>query len=295
MDIASAVPARSTLRVTPYAPAVGAWIDGVDVSRPLSDGDLRAMRAALAEHGVVFLRGQHLSPEQHLAFARQWGAINVNRFFAAVPGYPEIAEVRKEPEQRSNIGGGWHTDHSYDLAPAMGSILLAREVPPLGGDTLFAHMGRAFDALSEGLKTTLRGLRAVHSSRHVFGRAGGYAAAGDVGTRIGNPELATQDVVHPVVLRHPDSGQEVLFVNRAFTTHFEGWSVQDSAPLLQHLYQHAGRPEFSCRFQWAEGSIAFWDNRSTWHYALNDYHGARRVMHRITVEGVPLPGSATLA
>ena len=273
---------------------LGAEITGIDLSQPISDDAIATMRAALRDHGVLFFRGQTLTPEQHLAFARRWAPIDVNRFFAAVPGHPEIAEVRKEPEQRSNIGGGWHTDHSYDVVPAMGSILLAREVPPMGGDTLFSCMSAAFDALSEGMKTTLRSLNAVHSSRHVFGAGAAYATKGDIGTRVGNTALATQDVVHRAVIRHPESGREVLFVNPAFTVGFEGWTPQESAPLLQFLYQHAARPEFSCRFQWAEGSIAFWDNRATWHYASNDYHGTRRVMHRITVAGTPIEGSRAL-
>lgn len=284
--------ANQAPRITPYSSAVGALVEHVDLRRPLSDSDMAVMRQALAEHGVIFLRGQDITPEQHLAFARRWADIDVNRFFKAVAGHPEIAEVRKEPEQKTNIGGGWHTDHSYDLVPAMGSVLLAREVPPLGGDTLFANMARAFDGLSEGLKTTLRGLRAIHSSRHVFGAASSYVR--DTNGRLGNSELATQDVVHRAVLRHPDSGREVLFVNRAFTLRFEGWTEKESAPLLQFLYEHAARPEYSCRFQWEKGSIAFWDNRSTWHYAANDYHGERRLMHRITVAGTPLEGSTML-
>ena len=142
------------------------------------------------------------------------------------------------------------------------------------------------EALSDGMKKTLEGLRAVHSSRHVFGAASAYVK--ETNGRLGNTEAATQDAVHPIVLRHPESGKKILYVNSAFTTHIEGWSVQESAPLLNYLYQHAARPEFQYRFQWQEGSIAFWDNRSTWHYAVNDYHGERRLMHRITIAGGPL-------
>jgi taurine dioxygenase len=235
----------------------------------------------------VFFRDQKLTPEQHVAFAQRFGEINVNRFFKAVDGYPMIAEVRKEPEQKGNIGGNWHTDHSYDQAPAMGSILYAREVPETGGDTLFASMYAAYDTLSDGLKQTLESLQAVHSSRHVFG-VEAYAGRGDLKGRYLNPEAAAQDAVHPVVVRHPGSGRKALYVNAAFTVRIAGWTDEESQPLLRYLYQHAARPEFSFRFQWREGSIAFWDNRCTWHYALNDYHGQRRLMHRITVDGVPL-------
>ena len=283
---------QSSVRVTPYSSALGAVISGADLARPLSDADFAIIRQAFLDHGVIFFRDQHLTPEQHLAFARRFAPIDINRFFKAVDGYPEIAEVRKEAEQTTNIGGGWHTDHSYDQIPAMGSVLLAREVPPSGGDTLFASMSKVYEALSPGLKSTLDRLRAVHSSRHVFGDKGGYAKTSDLGARIGNAAAAVQDAVHPVVIRHPDTGRKTLYVNSAFTLRFEGWTAQESEPLLRYLYQFAARPEFSCRWQWQEGSLAFWDNRATWHYALNDYHGHRRLMHRITVQGSPIPALA---
>jgi taurine dioxygenase len=278
---------NATIAVRPVSPAVGAEILGLDLAGTLSVSTIEAIREALFQHGVVFFRDQKLTPEQHVAFARRFGEININRFFKAVDGYPMIAEVRKEPEQKGNIGGGWHTDHSYDQAPAMGSVLYAREVPETGGDTMFASMYAAYDALSDGLKQTLERLQAVHSSRHVFGVAA-YAGRGDLQGRYLNPEAATQDAVHPVVVRHPGSGRKALYVNAAFTVRIDGWTDEESRPLLQYLYQHAARPEFTYRFQWREGSLAFWDNRCTWHYALNDYHGHRRLMHRITVEGVAL-------
>ena len=268
------------LTIRPLAHAVGAEIGGVDLSAPLSTSTVTAIQGALAQHGVVVFRDQTLTPGQHIAAARRFGVININRFFAKLEDHPEISLVVKEPEQKANIGGGWHTDHSYDHHPALGSMLYAREVPPTGGDTLFASMYAAHDALSEGLKHTLSGLRAVHSSRHVFGKD-----RPDMKGRIGNPELATQDAVHPVVITHPESGKQALFVNPGFTLRFEGWTDEESQPLLQYLYRHAARPEFTCRLQWKNGSLAFWDNRSTWHYALNDYHGQLRLMHRITIEG----------
>jgi taurine dioxygenase len=277
----------SQILVQPASPAVGAEIGGVDLGQPLSADTVDEIRHALFEFGVVFFRDQTLTPEQHVGFARRFGDINVNRFFKPVDGYPMIAEVRKEPDQQQNIGGNWHTDHSYDLAPALGSLLYAREVPETGGDTLFASMYAAYAALSDGLKGTLEGLQALHSSRHVFGVAT-YGERGDLKGRVANPEAATQDAVHPVVVRHPGSGRKALYVNPAFTVRFVGWTDEESRPLLQYLYQHAARPEFTCRFQWRPGSMAFWDNRCTWHYALNDYHGHRRLMHRITIEGDPL-------
>jgi taurine dioxygenase len=275
------------IEVRPLSPSLGAEIGGVDLAAPLTEPAFAEIRRAFGRYGVIFFRDQQLSPEQHLDLARRFGGIDINRFFATVPGYPMIAEVRKEPEQRRNIGNGWHTDHSYDLAPAMGSTLYAREVPTTGGDTLFAGMYAAYEALSEGLKATLEGLRALHSSRHVFG-AEAAARRGDLQGRIGNPELATQDAVHPVVIRHPQTGRRALYVNPGFTLRFDGWTEDESRPLLEYLYAHAVRPEFTCRFHWREGSLALWDNRSTWHFVVNDYHGERRLLHRITIEGVPL-------
>jgi len=275
----------SSLRLTP-AGALGAFVDGIDLGRPLDKQMVEALKYAHAEFGVLFFRNQTLSPEQHVALAESLGEINVNRFFTPVPGHPQIAEVRKEPEQTTNIGGGWHTDHSYDQVPALGSLLYAREVPATGGDTLFASMYAAFDALSDGMKAMLATLRAVHSSRHVFGA--GAARPADLSGRLGNAAAATQDAVHPVVLHHPRSGRPALYVNPGFTVGFEGWTAEESAPLLGYLYRHASRPEFTYRFSWAAGSLAFWDNRCTWHFAVNDYQGQRRLLHRITLEGEPL-------
>lgn len=277
-----------SLRIEPLAPVLGAEISGVDLTRPLPAGIVDAIKQAFVDYGVIFFREQHLTPEQHINFARHFGPININRFFRAVDGYPMIAEVRKEAQHKKNIGGDWHTDHSYDAVPALGSVLLAHEVPHSGGDTVFASMYAAYDALSDGLKETLGRLRAVHSSRHVFGYQGRTQATDDLATRIGNPELAVQDAVHPVVIHHPESGRPALYVNPGFTLRFDGWTDEESRPLLEYLYRHAVRPEFLCRFRWEPGSIAFWDNRATWHYAVNDYQGQRRLMHRITLEGVPL-------
>ena len=285
-------PYRS-IEITPLSRALGAEIGGVDIAAGIDDAQLAELKRAFADHGVIFLREQDITPAQHLAFAERWGSINVNRFFRATDADPRIAEVRKEPEQKTNIGSVWHTDHSYDQLPAMGSILYAREVPRVGGDTLYASMYAAYDALSDGMKRLLCGLRAWHSSRHVFGDAA-YAGVepDEVGGRLGNTSAATQDALHPVVIRHPLSGRPALYVNRDFTVRIDGWSDAESRPLLEFLYAHATRPEFTCRFRWRAGSLAIWDNRATQHLALNDYHGERRLMHRITIDGVPLEAAA---
>jgi len=279
----------TALDLSPTGGGAGIFVDNIDLAQDTSDTTTAALRRALGDHGVLFFRDQDLSPEQHIALAERFGEVNINRFFGHVEGYPMIAEVRKEPDQQANIGGGWHTDHSYDLEPALGSILLARETPPIGGDTVFANMYSAYEALSGGLKRTLGGMKALHSSRHVFGAGAERAGApGAYKGRIGNPEEALQDSTHPVVISHPISGRKALYVNPGFTVRFDGWTDQESEPLLRMLYAHAQRPEHTYRFPWAPGSIAFWDNRAVWHYAVNDYHGERRLMHRITIEGEPL-------
>jgi taurine dioxygenase len=273
-----------TVQVRKLTGGCGAEVLGVDVTS-MSNRQWGEVQQAFTEHGVIFFRDQSLTPEQHIDFARRWGSIDINRYFTPVAGHPEIAEVRKEPDQKRNIGEGWHTDHTYDAIPAMGSILVARELPSQGGGTSFANIYRAFETLSEGLKRTLRGMNAVHSSAHVFGTKARQSKGDDLTFHNGDQ---VGDVVHPVVIRHPLSGREALYVNPDFTIHFEGWSKEDSKPLLQHLYAHVTQPEFISRFQWKPGSIAFWDNRATWHSAANDYHGERRLMHRITVGGCKL-------
>ena len=274
------------IEVVPVSGGVGVEVHNVDIKSGIDAGTFDELRAAFVEHGLIFLRDQDITPDEHIAFAERWGQININRFFPRLDGYDQIATVTKEPDQTTNIGGGWHTDHSYDHVPAMGSILIARETPPVGGDTLFACMYTAYDTLSDGLKQTLENMKAVHSSRHIFGEQSSYRDA--MKDRFSNPEEATQDAVHPVVITHPESGRKALYVNPGFTLHFDGWTAAESKPLLDYLYAHAVQLEHTTRFQWAPGSIAFWDNRCTWHYALNDYHGTRREMHRITVEGSPI-------
>ena len=276
----------SAIEVRAVSGGVGVELANINIGGGLSDTEFATVQENFIRHGLVFMHGQDISPEQHIEFAERFGQINVNRFFPKVAGHEKIAAVTKEKDQKVNIGGGWHTDHSYDQIPALGSILLARETPPVGGDTLFACMYKAYESLSPGLKKTLEGMNAVHSSRHVFGDQSAYRAEMD--GVFENAELATQDAVHPVIITHPESGRKALYVNPGFTLHFEGWTMAESKPLLDYLYQHATLMEHTTRFKWAEGSIAIWDNRCTWHYALNDYHGERREMHRITIEGSPL-------
>ena len=276
---------------------LGAEITGVDITS-MSPDEFKSVKNTFVEHGVIFLRDQDTTEDDHLAFAKRFGEININRFFAAHPDFPEIALVAKEPDQKDNIGGGWHTDHSYDHEPALGSVLVARELPESGGDTMFASMYKAYESLPSDLKTKIEGRNALHSGKHIFGEGvDSYYNTSDAGThddgtkRIGNASVAERlrDPEHPMVVTHPLSGKKALYVNPAFTVKVVGMSEGESKELLSALYTHvfAGNA-FHHRFKWEPGSIAMWDNRSTWHWALNDYQGQRRVMHRITIEGCAL-------
>lgn len=276
---------------------VGVEITDIDLASDLDTETFDQLKRLMNEHGLIIYRNQSLTEEQHIAFAEKWGEININRFFAAHPDYPQIAMVAKGKKDQDNIGGGWHTDHSYDLEPAMGSILVARELPESGGDTLFASMYAAYDALSEKDKELIAPLRARHSTHHIFGSSQSAYSQSDTEERVGNSASADamKDVFHPIALAHPESGKTSLYVNPAFTVGIEGIGNEESQALLQRLYAHAMKPEFVFRLEWAPGTIAMWDNRSTWHFALNDYHGQSRVMHRITIEGCAFAGSSIAA
>lgn len=261
---------------------VGARLTGHSVATA-DDATLDALRDALFAYGVVVLPEQHLTPDDHIRLATHFGPIDINRFFTPVAGYPMIAEVRTRPDQTRVLGGTWHTDHSYDPAPAMCSILSARALPPYGGDTLFASMTAACAALSGGLRDMLGGLKAWHSDGSFKGS----------NARLGLEEKAgnhRDPALHPVLIRHPETGAQALYVNGDFTTHFDGWTEAESAPLLAYLYDFATQPVFCCRLVWQPGMVAIWDNRLVQHHATADYVGHSRLMHRITVQGVPLGG-----
>lgn len=275
------------LKTSPVTTLIGAEIHDIDLSQDLQEGTVLQLRKLLADRGVIFARGQSLTPERQLALARSFGPVIAHPFFKAAEGYPEIAEVRKEADQLFNIGESWHTDNSFDAAPPLGSMLLALELPPTGGDTLFSSMYAAYDALSDGMKAALLPLRAIHTTSDLYS-SNGKAAAKGLEDRIKTTSAPPRETVHPVVIKHPESGKKALFVNRLFTSHIEGWTKEESASLLDYLYRHAVKPEFQCRFRWEPGSLAIWDNRSTWHCAVNDYHGYRRLMHRVQIEGTTL-------
>lgn len=264
--------------LTPY---LGAEITHVDCKDPSVHDDLLE---ALSQYGVIVLRDQQLTPEQQIELAKRFGEINVNRFFKAHPDHPEIATVVKTAEQTTAIGEVWHTDHSYDQEPAAFSMLYARQVPECGGDTMYASTGAAYDDLSPVMQTFLRSLRVQHSSRHAFGVSQIEHESYQDG-RLSNPELATQDASHPVVIKHPLSGRPCIYVNPDFTTHIEGLHDKESEALLAMLYKEVLREEHTCRVRWQKNSLTIWDNRATWHKAMNDYQGQAREMHRVTING----------
>lgn len=273
------------MKLTKMAPRCGVEVAGVQLAT-CSDDELEQIKQAIYEHGVAVFREQNLSPDEHIAFAKRWGGIDINQYFPLEESHPEIAVVRKKADQETNIGGAWHTDHSYDQIPAMGSILVARELPPEGGDTLFAHMGAAYDSLSDDLKRQIEGLEAFHTADHVYKEDGLYAQT-DMGKELRGQDMKT-GAVHPVVIRHPQTGRKLLYVNGGFTIHFVGMTREESLPLLGKLLDAAVLEDNQARVQWQPGTVAIWDNRTSWHNALNDYQGHYREMHRITLSGEAL-------
>jgi len=272
--------------VHPIAGALGAEISGVDLSRPLDDATVAALRRAWLDHLVIFFRDQDLSPARFLAFARRFGEVVEYPFVKGLDDYPEIIPVLKLEHERVNFGGVWHSDTAYLDVPPMASMLIAREIPPAGGDTLFANMYLAYETLSDGMRRLLDGLRAVNTSAKADVTRTREDRMKD-SAREGRREYAAS---HPVVRVHPETGRKALYVNVAHTERFEGMTVEESAPLLDYLFRHQVRPEFTCRFRWRPGSIAFWDNRCTQHNPINDYHGHRRLLHRVTLAGDPPKG-----
>jgi len=270
------------LEVKKIAGALGAEILGVDLSTPLSPELSAAIRAALLEHLVIFFRDQRLSVAQYLAFARCFGKPIEYPLIKGLPEFPDVIEVSKLENETANFGGVWHTDTAYLELPPMGSMLLAREVPPVGGDTLFANQYLAYEALSPGLRRMLEGLVGVNSST----KADASRTREDRVRKDGREDAKAEYLAeHPVVRTHPETGRKALYVNVAHTVRFKSLTDEESAPLLNYIFQHQTRPEFTCRFSWQVGSLAFWDNRCALHNAVNDYHGHRRVMHRITLAG----------
>ena len=270
------------IEVKPISGALGAEIAGVDMARDLDDEVVAEVRHALLDHLVIFLRNQKATPQQHLAFARRFGEPIEYPQLKGLPEAPMITPVIKLEHERHYFGGIWHSDTTYLAEPPMGSMLLAREVPPYGGDTMFANQYLAYEALSDGLRKTLDGLVGVSSSAKADVTRTREDALKQAGAGATPKTLQAE---HPIVRTHPETGRKALYTSDAHTACIKGWTEAESLPLLRFLWQHQVRPEFTCRFRWEAGSLAFWDNRSAMHNPINDYHGFRRVMHRITLAG----------
>ena len=271
------------ISVAPVSGVLGAEVGDVDLASDLDDASVAEIRQAFHAHHVLFFPGQELTPDTHKRFGRRFGELDTHPFVEGMDDSPEVIEIITEADDAVNFGGGWHTDVTFLDEPDLGSILYAVEVPEFGGDTLFANQHAAYDALSDTMKRLIQDLVGLHSAGPQYAE-GGYSTQSR-SMRTKNAENAHRVVRHPVVRTHPETGRKGLYVNRAFTTGIEGLRGDESAALLGFLLAHATSEPFTCRFRWRPGSVAMWDNRSVQHYALHDYRGQRRRMHRITLRG----------
>lgn len=273
---------KTRLKVRPLSGSVGAEIHGLDLLNEKSPELIQELRDLWLEYGVIFLRDQPLGPKDFQSFAEQFGEIIEYPFVKGLADHPKIIPVLKMPHERNNFGGIWHTDTAYLQEPPMATMLIARETPPKGGDTLFASGYAAYDALSPGLQEVLSHLKAANSSAKAEVTKTREDRIADSATEKARESLIGE---HPVIRTHPETGRKSLYVNPAHTTHFLGWTEEESAPLLNYLFAHQVKPEFTCRFSWQPNSIAFWDNRCVLHNPINDYHGYKRLLHRVTLKG----------
>ena len=268
------------LKIRPLTGAMGAEIFGIDLAQPMDAAAFDRIHGALLDHGAIFFRAQTITPAQQLAFAGRWGEIHFHPHMKTLPDHPGVIEILKKEDDTNVFGENWHTDQIFTATPARVTMLYAKVVPAVGGDTLFADLHRAYDALSDGMKQMIAGLRTVN----VY-QTDKVRPAAMTPTMSGEPPKQYE---HPLVRQHPETGRKGLyFCHRGITRRFVGMSEEESRPLLEQLLQHSTRPEFTCRFRWEVGSLAVWDNRRVLHYPVNDYYGHRRLMHRITVQGDP--------
>ena len=275
----------SEIEVRPVAGNLGAEIHGVDLSTPLTEAAHNEIRQALLDNCVIFFRDQAITPEQQIAFASRFGELQVHPYIPTLEGYPEIIELRSNddgPADMAYQSNKWHTDMTYTPDPPLGCVLYGKNVPPAGGDTMFLNLYRAFDTLSPAMQEFVSTLTAIHDI--TASMPADFMAQSWAPKQLESLHKKTPPVEHPVVRTHPETGRKCLFVNSNFTSHIKQLSRTESDALLNMLYEHIAKPENVCRFNWETNSIAFWDNRCTQHYAINDYH-ALRVMHRVTICG----------
>lgn len=275
--------APQPFELRPLSGVLGAEVAGLDLAQPLSAQTVGELRAAFVDHHVLVFRDQQLDPERQIAFGRYFGELDTHPFVEMNPDHPALLDVITRPDDRANFGGGWHTDVTFLDEPDLGSILYAVELPPVGGDTLFADQHAAYEALSPTMQQLLDGLVAIHSAGPQYAEGGQSTTSKAMKTK--NADLAGRKVEHPLVRTHPESGRKSLYVNRAFTIGIVGMHRGESAALLEFLFRHAVQERFTCRVSWEPGTLTMWDNRSVQHYALHDYAGHARHMRRITVKG----------
>ena len=268
-----------TLEAIPLSGAMGAEIRGANL-RDIDDETFADIHKILLDHGMIFFRDQDITPTQQLIFAKRWGEPHFHPYMPGLPDHPEIIEIVKNPEDTHTFGGQWHTDQMFTPTPAMGTMLYAKEVPVAGGDTLFGNLYLAYDALSDGMKAAIANLRTFNLYDKKRGRSSVMKG------KLKEPEKPAEPAIHPLVRPHGETDKPALYIcYDRITRHIVDWTPEESRPLLDYLRAHATRPEFTCRLRWEPGTLAFWDNRCVQHMALNDYHGSRRVMHRITIRG----------
>lgn len=269
--------------------ALGAEIAGVDLSRPLDDATFAEIYRAWLGNHVIYFRDQDLTPDDHLAFAKRFGDIHIHPFNKPLDGHPQVLEILKSADQTRNNGGRWHSDQMYTAKPAKGTMLYAREMPPYGGDTQFSNLYLGYETLSEGMKAMLSGLKGVNngdSRKHPTGLTRMEREKAGLGTLVQKvPDAEVQTIsVHPIVRTHPETGRKALYLG-THTERFDGMTDEESAPLLAFLMEHTHRPEFTFRVRWRVGTLTLWDNRCCQHFAINDYDGHRRRVHKITICG----------
>ena len=279
-----------TIEVRPVSGALGAEIEGVDLSEDLDNQTFDEVHRALLENLVVFFRDQELTPDRQIAFARRFGDIHFHPFMKGLDDHPEILELIKEEADTRTFGAVWHTDQMFNPKPALATMLYAKEVPPAGGDTMYANMYMAYDALSDGMKEVAGKLKTFNvgdrmKSHGREARKDRYKGSKAMQAKVKDPgDDVVTEAVHPLVRTHPETGRKAIYLGN-HSQHFDGMTEEESAPLLKFFAKHATQPEFVCRFRWKVGSLALWDNRCTQHYAVGDYDGERRRMHRITIAG----------
>jgi taurine dioxygenase len=277
----------SGLVIRPLAGALGAEVAGVDLSGPLSDAVFGEIHAAFLEHHVLCFREQRLDAARQLAFARRFGEPEVHPIVEGTAEHPDVIRVHKPAGESASFGVGWHSDNTFLAAPSLCTVLYGETIPPQGGDTLFACQERAYQALSEPLQRALADARAIHTAREAYDPAlvGEAKYRGEAPLRYRYSDAIHAKVSHPVVRTHPESGRRALFVNPMFATRLEGFHRGESDALLAMLFAHGATPDFTCRVRWQPGTLTVWDNRSVWHYAMDDYQAYERVMYRVTIAG----------